>query len=114
MMLLIEPRKKWWKCSRKLSMHNTVKELLIEAQGKVRHGWCQDTPARNKDGEICYSGSPDAVSFCAAGAIHSKWINADPNELKSIRDAFDAVNQLLSPLKIHIMEYNDQPRRTQQ
>lgn len=47
----------------------TTKEKLIAARKLIAAGWCQGESARNVDGEVVSIHSPDAVSFCATGAV---------------------------------------------
>lgn len=44
-------------------------DVLARALAHVRAGWCRGTYAQNEHGEEVLETAPDAVAFCALGAI---------------------------------------------
>lgn len=44
-------------------------DVLARALANVRGGWCRGAYARNEHGEEVLETAPDAVAFCALGAI---------------------------------------------
>jgi hypothetical protein len=47
----------------------TTKDILVEARDLIEKGWCQGDGARGATGKVVRPLDPDAVCFCAVGAI---------------------------------------------
>lgn len=52
---------------------STTKEILIAAKAKIatRETWTQDATARDASGKPTYATDPNAVCWCALGAIQA-------------------------------------------
>jgi hypothetical protein len=55
---------------------SAVADKLREARALIERGWTQGHFARDEDGYPEHEGSPDAVCWCAMGAMSA----ADPND----------------------------------
>ena len=53
-------------------------EILIRARGFLERGWCQNTLARDADGNAIKPISEQAVAWCAIGAIDATRVPGDP------------------------------------
>lgn len=51
-------------------MRNKPKSILKKAKKLIKKGWCKGAFARTASGESVPSDSPDAVKFCAIGAVN--------------------------------------------
>lgn len=92
-------------------MTKTISEILfaaadlIEPEGK----WTQGCSARNAEGNSASATRPDAVCWCAVGAI---WCAAESHTSKLADAATDELEQVLGGL-IAVGKWNDAPERTQ-
>jgi len=76
---------------------------LDEARALVERGWTQDNFAQDASGQLVVSNSPEAVCFCAAGAVgrvQAPWWES----LAALEKAVGTNN---------IVVWNDAPERTQ-
>lgn len=85
---------------------HTLRKLFHEVEALIRHGWCQGTSARNKEGTPVFAHHPDACQWCLSGAI-SKAAAAYPIPIEA-----DAVQALSAVTKRAIISWNDTPGRT--
>lgn len=58
-----------------MACKKTIKSILRKARALVKKGWCQGASARNSDGKPLHSDHPDAVSYCAMGAIRAAGVS---------------------------------------
>jgi hypothetical protein len=50
----------------------TTKELLIASRKRIARGWTQGENARDANNDFINPRSPDAISFCAVGALRAE------------------------------------------
>jgi hypothetical protein len=87
----------------------TTLELLIASRARIANGWTQNVPARTANGDPTRSNSPNAVSFCAVGALRA--------EFPPGRAALTASAALIAALpernRFSLFLFNDHPNTTQ-
>lgn len=85
-------------------------EVLLRAADRVQfRGWTQFTYAQDSDGRCVAASDPDAVKWCARGAL-----KAEGASQYQFSKAVDAVEDLLNRGERHwtLMTWNDQKERT--
>ena len=50
-------------------MTDETTALLIRARGFIVRGWCRNADAKDETGQAVHAGSPEAVAWCAYGAL---------------------------------------------
>lgn len=83
----------------------TAKDLLLEAANLVDRGWTQHAYARGKDRYPIDPQSPDAVCWCALGAMRS----AGPPEGDTFRLAVELLRRHVG---VTVNIWNDGPDQT--
>lgn len=83
-------------------------DRLVLARKKIEQGWCKGSYAKDSQGNKVVETSPDAVSWCAIGAMHS----TDPGAFFPITK--DHPLCMASRGFRNITYFNDDPRTTKQ
>lgn len=96
----------------------TTHELLKKARTYVVQGWCVGAPAKTLSGMICHAKHPDAVSWCALGALWAPLpdFNASILEATNSQRLITEACNILKALsgEEEIFDYNDAPGRTKE
>lgn len=81
-------------------MKSTV-ETLRNAKARIEKGWCRGVLARNSKGEETTPNGPDAVRWCAFGAIGTT------------DEALGAADRalIMAHGNYYVAEWNDEPER---
>jgi len=90
-----------------------IRLILKEAKLLIAQGWCQETMARDTNGNAVPSTSNSACEFCIAGAIHAaayKHVNGQ-NFYESARPARMAMRRAIGTVDLPM--WNDWESRTQ-
>lgn len=85
----------------------TPAAILRRAAERVRRGWTQKVHARTADGKQRMWDAPDAVSWCAYGAIRAEAIG----EITA-NEARLALARRVNPDMDAVAPWNDRPERT--
>lgn len=96
---------------------SSVVEFLQVAQMYVAAGWTQGTYARDARGKDVAPGSPDAVCWCAEGAVAAAMevlpaVPYFPHFAKVISPLAKTISPLV-PETVWVCVWNDTPGRTQ-
>lgn len=83
---------------------STVADKLREARALIERGWTQEEFARSKTGRTVKTNSPQAVCWCAYGAL----IQVDGES-----DAYPWLCKAIDPEGDMVTRWNDAPERTQ-
>ncbi len=75
---------------------NTL-ELLREGKVRITQGWCQQAYARTKDDHNREPGSPQAVKWCAAGALGFHRYAQDEGSRNAWGEAMDMLADSIGP-----------------
>ena len=87
-------------------------ELLTEAQGLVRQGWCQGTCARDVEGRPVLPWDEHAVSWSAMGALMRARHTHEAGGERAVEGFHGAARVLDDVLDMGPQSWNDQPVRT--
>ena len=87
----------------------TPTEILIAAREKIEQGWTQKTYARSEDGDSVAYNSPDAICWCAVGAICA----VDSSLSSAVDRATKILAETIEISRSSLTEWNDAPDRTQ-
>ena len=81
----------------------------------IEKGWTQGEIARNESGYCVPASDPDAVCWCAVGAIGAAY-PIDKTMHPDYLEARDSIRRVLSEsgVECSISEWNDDPRRTKE
>jgi hypothetical protein len=90
---------------------------LRAARERIAHGWTQGAFARDAAGNVTEDKRPDAVCFCALGALQLDWYSDQPS-VEALANAVEVVPVGCSPLTIIspftiVSHFNDLPTTTQ-
>lgn len=90
---------------------SATRDCLITARELLARGWCQRRYAVNAEGTFVSSLDPDAVAWCAIGAITRASCASDAP--LSMPPAVDIIRELIAAETMDIEHWNDAPGRTQ-
>lgn len=100
------------------SNRSELRRLLTRARTLVRKGWTQGSTSRNKYGHDVRVRNPNAVRFCAVGALSRALGKGGDAEL--LRDAWHALGTAIRGDSYGgrwgesvVIGFNDSPGRTQ-
>jgi hypothetical protein len=91
----------------------SAKAVLLRAAELVEKGWTQGAYARDANGQVVTTSSPNAVTFCASGAVFRADYDLNAGGARS--DTFDAFAALYGKdtgISDALAQWNDQPGRT--
>lgn len=92
-----------------------VSEVLRKARGLGERGWCQAADALNRAGDNCECYAPDAVQWCAYGAIRRARENTEEADrsVLALVAAIPGVGEDFPRERItSLTRWNDTPGRT--
>ena len=101
---------------------NNLEQLLTLAKGYIEQGWCQWFHAKDANEKRCDVNSPDAITWCATGAIiratnetHFQHLTNKEKCVianKALNALTDSIYDIYAFLYISAAKWNDQPSRT--
>jgi hypothetical protein len=112
-MALRETTKEYRKIA-KVTSDFTIADILDDARALIERGWCQTRYGENAFGERVSSESPDAVRWCATGAIERVCIFRARETGGYFQLWSDVTNALDKSIGEFRTCWNDHPDRTQQ
>ena len=94
-------------------LQNEAYRIAFRAAEIVKQGWCQNSFARDKDGNVSDIMSPDATCFCAAGAISKSREESQLSTDDALTARLEVMYTFSDVVGDTIVHYNDAPGRTQ-
>ncbi len=85
----------------------------MKAWQLIEKGWTQGASARDSYGIGVYSGDPDAICWCAIGALAAVYGDSQDEYDQAFRRVVGVLTDRLGCVYPVIMQWNDAPGRTQ-
>ena len=94
----------------------TTIDYLREARKLIERGWTQGSSGRDINGAGCASFSPEAIEWCAVGALNVVNAVVRDDDFRCVIRAEDALNKAVQSIfparAASVLRYNDLPGTT--